>query len=126
MHDNLFFEGIVKQLKVAVSAIGRASDLQGGDSPERLGTGKPNSKPVWVLPEVSVDCVELAVRADNLVIEPFLKDLLLLRELINHNLESGKLTTENIVEFRFNRKKNMEMVGHEGILEQAEGGMNLR
>lgn len=73
MHDNLFFEGIVKQLKVAVSAIGRASDLQGGDSPERLGMGKP----VWIFPEVSVDRVKLAVRADNLVIEPFLKNLLL-------------------------------------------------
>ncbi len=77
MHDNLFFEGIVKQLKVAVSAIGRASDLQGGDSPERLGMGQPYGKPVWVLPEVSVDRVKLAVRADNLVIEPFLKNLLL-------------------------------------------------
>lgn len=77
MHDNLFFEGIVKQLKIAVSAIDRASDLQGGDSPERLGTGQPYGKPVWVLPEVSVDRVKLAVRADNLVIEPFLKNLLL-------------------------------------------------
>lgn len=77
MHDNLFFEGIVKQLKVTVSAIGRASDLQGGDSPERLGMGKPYGKPVWIFPEVSVDRVKLAVRADNLVIEPFLKNLLL-------------------------------------------------
>ena len=126
MHDYLLFEGIVKQLKIAVSAIGRASDLQGGDSPERLGMGQPYGKPVWILPDVSVDRVKLAVRADNLVIEPFLKNLLLLREFINHNLENGKLTTENIVEPRFNRKKNMKMVGHEGILEQAEGGMNLR
>lgn len=77
MHDNLFFEGIVKQLKVTVSAIGRASDLQGSDSPERLGMGKPYGKPVWIFPEVSVDRVKLAVRADNLVIEPFLKNLLL-------------------------------------------------
>lgn len=112
MHDYLLFERIVQEMKIAIGRKRVTGDVYLVHSGEEIRTSKADCETVGVVAKVVKNDVEFSGGGQYLVIEAFLKHAFDIGSFIDHHLESGEFTAENLVKSGFHRKKKVEMIGH--------------
>lgn len=120
----LLLERIGKKVNVAVSRISFISDSDLIYSAEEVGVSESDCKAVSVIAQIVVNNVQIPGGCQYLIIETFFKYSLVVGSFIDHHLESGDFSSENFIKFFFDRQEKMQMIGHQGILIDFQGGMD--
>lgn len=116
MDNHCLFEGIVKQMEIAIGLIADASDIEATDTPEEIGPAAAHSKPVRILANVAEETIQGAGRFLNLVIKSIVKHAIHPGCFIDCNFEAGYNTAENFLRRIGDEQKNMDMIRHQGVL----------
>ena len=125
MDYHLALERVAEQADVAVGLIGAPRYGQAVAAGEELGVPESEGESHGVLTDIAGDGIEAAVGQDDLVVEAALEDAVGEGVIVDAHLERRYLAAEDLIEFGLDVEGDMQVVGHEGVLEEAERGMDV-
>lgn len=124
MYHHGILEGVVKKLEIAVGLTVEVADADVGAALEESGIREADGKTARIFAQVAVDGVEIAGRGENLVVEAFVEHMGKTGPIVDRHFEESELSAEDFIETTFHRQEDMQMVRHEGILQDAQCRMD--